>query len=154
MALLRDPVRRAQVRRDIAEDRLPGAGYTGLVRHGRFDRIVILHAARHPELRGRSVADIAAARGADAFDTFLDLIVEEDDGIVGIFDYIDEADIRALLTSPAGDGLFGRARDAACRRRSTTRRCTGPAATASTRASSSATCATSRSSASRRPCAR
>jgi N-acyl-D-aspartate/D-glutamate deacylase len=35
--------------------------------------------------------------------------VEEDDGIVGIFDYIDEADIRALLTSPlamvSSDGL-------------------------------------------------
>jgi N-acyl-D-amino-acid deacylase len=109
MALLADPVRRVQVRRDIAEDRLPGAGYTGLVRHGRFDRIVVLHADRHPELRGRSVADIAAARGADAFDTFLDLIVEEDDEIVGIFDYIDEADIRALLTSPlamvSSDGL-------------------------------------------------
>jgi len=109
MALLADPVRRAEVRRDIAEDRLPGAGYTGLVRHGRFDRIVVLHADRHPELRGRSVADIAAARAADAFDTFLDLIVEEDDGIVGIFDYIAEADIRALLTSPlamvSSDGL-------------------------------------------------
>ena len=109
MALLADPVRRAQVRRDIAEDRLPGAGYTGLVRHGRFDRIVVLQADRHPDLRGRSVADIAATRGADAFDTFLDLIVEEDDGIVGIFDYMDEADIRALLTSPlamvSSDGL-------------------------------------------------
>ncbi len=109
MALLADPMRRAEVRRDIAEDRLPGAGYTGLVRHGRFDRIVVLQAARHPELRGRSVAAIAAARDADAFDTFLDLIVEEDDAIVGIFDYIDEADIRALLTSPlamvSSDGL-------------------------------------------------
>ena len=109
MALLADPVRRAEVRRDIAEDRLPGAGYTGLVRHGRFDRIVVLHADCHPELRGRSVADIAAARRADAFETFVDLIVEEDDGIVGIFDYIDEADIRALLTSPlamvSSDGL-------------------------------------------------
>lgn len=109
MALLADPVRRAEVRRDIAEDRLPGAGYTGLVRHGRFDRIVVLHAERHPELRGRSVADIADARGADAFETFLDLIVEEDDGILGIFDYIDEANIRALLTSPlamvSSDGL-------------------------------------------------
>jgi N-acyl-D-amino-acid deacylase len=109
MAALSDPGRRAEVRRDITEDRMPGAGYTGLVRHGRFDRIVVLQAARHPELRGRSVADIAAGRGADAFETFLDLIVEEDDGIVGIFDYIDEADIRTLLTSPlamvSSDGL-------------------------------------------------
>ncbi len=66
MALLGDPGQRENLRRAIAEDVLPGAGYTGLVRHGRFDRIVILHAGRHPELRGRSVADIAADRGSGA----------------------------------------------------------------------------------------
>lgn len=109
MALLGDPRERDDLRRAIADDVLPGAGYTGLVRHGRFDRIVILHAARHPELRGRSVADIAADRGSAPLDTYLDLIVEEDDQIVGIFDYVDERDIRALLRSPlamvSSDGL-------------------------------------------------
>ena len=109
LALLADPARREQLRRDIAEDALPGAGYLGLVRHGRFDRIVILHAGRHPELRGRSVADIAAERGRGPFDVFLDLIVEEEDDVVGIFDYILEEDIRALLRSPiamvSSDGL-------------------------------------------------
>jgi len=109
MALLGDPRERANLRRAIADDVLPGAGYTGLVRHGRFDRIVILHAGRHPELRGRSVADIAADRGSAPLDTYLDLIVEEDDQIVGIFDYVAERDIRALLRSPlamvSSDGL-------------------------------------------------
>ena len=109
MALLGDPRERDDLRRAISDDVLPGAGYTGLVRHGRFDRIVILHAARRPELRGRSVADIAADRGSAPLDTYLDLIVEEDDQIVGIFDYVDERDIRALLRSPlamvSSDGL-------------------------------------------------
>jgi N-acyl-D-amino-acid deacylase len=109
MALLGDPRERDDLRRAIADDVLPGAGYTGLIRHGRFDRIVILHAGRHPELRGRSVADIAADRGSAPLDTYLDLIVEEDDQIVGIFDYVDERDIRALLRSPlamvSSDGL-------------------------------------------------
>ena len=109
MALLGDPRERDDLRRAIADDVLPGAGYTGLVRHGRFERIVILHAGRHPELRGRSVADIAADRGSAPLDTYLDLIVEEDDQIVGIFDYVDERDIRALLRSPlamvSSDGL-------------------------------------------------
>lgn len=109
MALLGDPRERDDLRRAIADDVLPGAGYTGLVRHGRFERIVILHAVRHPELRGRSVADIAADRGSAPLDTYLDLIVEEDDQIVGIFDYVDERDIRALLRSPlamvSSDGL-------------------------------------------------
>ena len=100
----------------MLEDALPGAGYAGVVRHGRFDRIVVFHAGRHPELRGRSVADIAAERGADGFDTFLDLIVEEDDDIVGLFDYIEEKNIRALLQSPAGHDLVRRARHAAAGR--------------------------------------
>jgi N-acyl-D-aspartate/D-glutamate deacylase len=109
IARLSDPEARAALRREVAEDTLPGAGYAGVVRHGRFDRVVVFHAGRHPELRGRSVADIAAGRGRDGFDTFLDLIVEEDDDIVGLFDYIKESDIRALLRSPiamvSSDGL-------------------------------------------------
>ena len=109
MTLLRDPHERHHLRRAVAEDALPGAGYTGLVRHGRFDRIVILHAGRHPEIRGRSVAQIAEMRGRSAFDTFLDLIVEEDDDVVAIFDYIEERSIRALLRHPlamvSSDGL-------------------------------------------------
>jgi len=109
LALLAERRERPNLRRAVLEDELPGAGYTGVVRHGRFDRIVILHAGRHPEYRGRSVADIAAERGADAFDTYLDLIVEEDDQIVGIFEYIEEKNIRALLQSPVAmicsDGL-------------------------------------------------
>ena len=109
IALLSDRSRRAELRRAVVEDVLPGAGYAGLVRHGRFDRLVIFQAGRHPELRGRSVADIAAERAADPFDTFLDLIVEEDDQIVGLFDYMEEKDIRVLLCSPlsmvSSDGL-------------------------------------------------
>ncbi len=109
IALLSDPDARAALRREVLEDALPGAGYAGLVRHGRFDRVIVYYAGRHPELRGRSVADIAAERGADGFDTFLDLIVEEDDDLVGLFDYIEEGDIRALLQSPiamiSSDGL-------------------------------------------------
>jgi N-acyl-D-amino-acid deacylase len=109
IALLSDTEARQALRREVYADTMPSAGYAGLVRHGRFDRIVVFHAGRHPELRGRSVAAIAAERGADPFDTFLDLIVEEDDDLVGLFDYIEEKNIRALLQSPIGmicsDGL-------------------------------------------------
>lgn len=109
IALLADREERAAVRREVLQDDPPGAGYAGLIRHGRFERIVVLHAGRHPELRGRSVAAIAAERGADALDTFLDLIVEEDDDVIGLFDYIAGEDIRALLRSAvsmvSSDGL-------------------------------------------------
>jgi N-acyl-D-amino-acid deacylase len=109
IALLSDPRERPGVRRACETDALPGAGYTGLVKHGRFDRIVILHAPTQPGLRGKTVAAVAAARGADEFDTFLDLIVEEDDQVVGIFEYIEESEIRRVLAHPlvmvCSDGL-------------------------------------------------
>jgi N-acyl-D-amino-acid deacylase len=108
VAVLTDPARRAELRRQIADDDRPGPGYAGLVRHGRFDRIVILHAADR-SLLGATVADIAAGRGSEPLDTYLDLIVEERDGIVAIFDYIDEADLQAVLRHPlcmiSSDGL-------------------------------------------------
>jgi N-acyl-D-amino-acid deacylase len=100
VALLADPARRPELRRQIAaDDERPGPGYSGLVKHGSFERIVILHAANQ-SLLGRSVADIAAQRGRDALDTFLDLIVEERDAIVGIFDYIDAAQLEAVVCHP------------------------------------------------------
>ena len=157
MALLARPrAPRRRLRRDIAEDALPGAGYTGLVRHGRFDRIV--DPARRAATRSCAAAPWppsppSAAR--DAFDTFLDLIVEEDDR--------DRRHLRlhrrgrhpGAAAQPAGDGVARTG--SSCRRPDDarrSRRCTGPAATASTRASSSATCATSRCCASRRRSAR
>ncbi len=109
MALLADRRERVNIRRACESDELPGPGYAGLVKHGRFERIWVLHAPRQPELRGQTVAAIAEARGADPFDTFLDLIVEEDDRIVGIFEYIAESEIRRVLSHPlvmaCSDGL-------------------------------------------------
>ncbi len=108
MAVLSDPARRAELRRQIAADERPGPGYSGLVKHGRFDRIVVLHAADRA-LLGATVAGIAADRGRDPLDTYLDLIVEERDRIVAIFDYIDETQLEAVLRHPlcmiSSDGL-------------------------------------------------
>ena len=109
LAVLADPARRAALRREISgDDARPGPGYAGLVRHGRFERIVILHAP-DASLPGRSVADIAAQRGRDALDTYFDLIVEGRDTVVAIFEYIDPAELEAVLRHPlcmiSSDGL-------------------------------------------------
>ena len=142
------------LRRAVETDELPGAGYTGLVKHGRFDRIVILHAPTQPELRGQTVAAIAAARGARRRST-----------------RSSTSSSRRTTRSSASSITSTRPRSAAssrirwswsartassCRRsRSwTTPDSTGRAATASISASSSDTCATSRSCASRRRSAR
>ena len=100
LALLADPTARRQIQADIEGDRLPAFGPSGLVKHHRFDRIVIMHAPKQPHLVGQTVEQIARGRNQDAFETYFNLIVEEEDQIVGIFDYIEEKNIRLLLQHP------------------------------------------------------
>ena len=53
---------------------------TGRVFNGRWEWVQVMRAGKvaNKALEGRNVADIAAARGVDAFDCFLDLALEED----------------------------------------------------------------------------
>jgi N-acyl-D-amino-acid deacylase len=97
---LRNGEVREKIKREIVEDRFPGPGYSGLVKHGRWDRIFLFKADRNKELLGRSFEEIAKFRSVDPFDAYLDLIVEEDCQASAIFNYIDEKDIRALLRHP------------------------------------------------------
>ena len=99
MTLLADGTRRSSLKRQIVTDALPGAGYSGLLKHARLDRVIVL-AATNEHLLGRSIVDIARERSQDALDTYLDLILEEDDKIVAIFDYIDARDIEQVLSHP------------------------------------------------------
>jgi len=99
--LLRDPETRRQIRDEIVADRWPAFGPCGLLKHGRWDRITILHADKSSEAVGRTIADLAHERGQDPFDVYFDLIIENGDAVETIFDYIDERDIRILLKHPA-----------------------------------------------------
>jgi N-acyl-D-amino-acid deacylase len=101
VALLRDPKMRAKIRRQIVEDRKPAFGPTGLLKHGQWQRITLLHAPGTPEVIGKTIQTIANERGLDPFDTYFDLIVENGHGAEAIFDYIDEENIRILLKHPA-----------------------------------------------------
>lgn len=100
-ALLSDPISRAQILDEIVNDRRPAFGPAGLLRHGRWERIILLHAPHNPGLVGKSIETIAAERGLPPFDAYCDLILTDGSEIVGIFDYIDEANIRLLLQHPA-----------------------------------------------------
>ncbi len=101
IGLLGDPEVRSRVRREIVEDRRPAFGPAGLLKHGRWDRITILHAPRTPETIGKTVAQLAEMRGQDPFDTYFDLIAANGHAVDAIYDYIDEANIRILLRHPA-----------------------------------------------------
>jgi N-acyl-D-aspartate/D-glutamate deacylase len=95
-----DPETRDKIKREIVEDKFPGPGYCGLVKHGRWDRIFLFRARKNRHLIGKSFAQIAKLRGVDPFDAYFDILVEEKGEASGIFNYIDDEDIRALLKHP------------------------------------------------------
>ncbi len=100
-ALLRDPARRQAIRQEIVEDKKPAFGPVGLLKHGQWQRITILHAPNNPEVVGKTIQAIAAERGSDPFETYFDLIISNGHLVEAIFDYIDETNIRILLQHPA-----------------------------------------------------
>ncbi len=100
-AILGDPIRRRAIRNEIVEDRKPAFGPVGLLKHGQWQRITVLHAPHSPGVVGKTIATIAGERASEPFDTYFDLIVENGHAAEAIFDYIDEHNIRLLLQHPA-----------------------------------------------------
>jgi len=101
IALLRDPKSRQEIREEIVRDRLPAFGPVGLLKHGQWQRITVMHAPHTPEASGKTIAALAGERGVDPFDLYFDLIIANGDAVDAILDYIDEANIRILLKHPA-----------------------------------------------------
>ncbi len=100
LALLGDPEQREALKREVKEDRKPAAGYVGLLVHDRFDRIFLLRCPHDPSREGMTIAALAAKRGVDPWTAYFDVIVEERDEAVGLFDYIETAEIKATLKHP------------------------------------------------------
>ena len=100
-AQLLDPVKRHAIRQEIVEDNKPAFGPVGLLKHGQWERITLLHAPKNPEVVGKTIQAVARERGQEPFDTYFDLIATNGHEVDAIFDYIDEANIRLLLQHPA-----------------------------------------------------
>jgi N-acyl-D-amino-acid deacylase len=100
VALLRDPKKREELKHEVKDDKKPAAGYVGLLVHDRFDRIFLLRCPHDKSKEGLSIAALAKRRGVDPWTAYLDVIVEEHDEAVGLFDYIDIEEIKATLRHP------------------------------------------------------
>jgi len=101
VALLQDPAVRRKIREEIVSDRQAAFGPAGLLKHGQWHRITLLHAPHSPETVGKTIEALARERGQEPFDVYFDLIVANGHEAEAIFDYIDEANIRLLLQHPA-----------------------------------------------------
>ncbi|MDH7477310.1 MAG: D-aminoacylase [Candidatus Bathyarchaeota archaeon] len=97
---LKNPKIREKIKKEIIEDKYPGPGYVGLVKHGRWDRIFLFSCRKNKDLIGKSIEEIAKFRNKDSFDIFLDLIVEEKVEVSALFNYMEEEDIRSLMKHP------------------------------------------------------
>jgi len=95
---LKNPEIRERIKKEIVEDRHPGPGYCGLVKHGRWDRIFLLRCTKNTDLIGKNFAEIARMKGAnDPFDAYFDLLIDEKGDASALFYYISEDDIRTVL---------------------------------------------------------
>lgn len=97
---LKDSETRERIKREIVEDKFPGPGYCGLVKHGRWDRIFFFQGKKNKDLIGKNFEEIAELRGVDPFDAYFDVLIEEEGEANALFDYINQDDIRTLLKHP------------------------------------------------------
>ncbi len=100
LSMLRDREKREALKREVQEDQKPAAGYVGLLVHDRFDRIFLLRCPHDRAKEGMTIAALAEQRGVDPWTAYFDVIVEERDEAVGLFDYIDVEEVKATLRHP------------------------------------------------------
>ncbi|GII90705.1 N-acyl-D-amino-acid deacylase family protein [Sinosporangium siamense] len=96
-ARLADPAERERMRRSIAEG-VPG--WENTVGNGGWDRISVAGAVRNPEVEGRTIAELAAARAVDPLDLAAELLVAERGEVTIISHSMREDDVRRVLASP------------------------------------------------------
>ena len=98
--LLKDSSKREALRREIKEDRRPAAGYVGLLVHDAWNRVFLLRCPNDPSKEGLTIAQLGEKRGVDPWTAFFDVIVEERDQAVGLFDYQDAEEVKATMQHP------------------------------------------------------
>ena len=93
IARLKDPATRAKV---IAEMRAPPVGWENLLRQaGGADKVLLLD-FKNPKLKplaGKTLAAVAAMRGASVEDTIIDLVIEDGSRVGAAFFLMDEANV-------------------------------------------------------------
>ncbi len=99
MQTLRDAGGRRQIRSEIEGNTVEG--FENLVLGcGGFDGIVVSAAEKTPWAVGKSVAAAAREQGADVWETFFDLLVQNNGSVQAIYFDIGEPDLMHILSDP------------------------------------------------------
>jgi N-acyl-D-amino-acid deacylase len=96
---LHDPQERAQIAHAIRTD--VEGDWENLTVDSGWDRIFLSFHPTRPELAGRTIADIAAAGGADPIETAFDLILETEAKAMVVDFCMDEGDVATILQHPS-----------------------------------------------------
>ena len=73
-------------------------------------RLMVVHAANHPEYEGLNLQEVADKENKDPLDTMCDLLLAENGQVMMVLFEIDEADVRRIMSSHLGMvGSDGRA---------------------------------------------
>ena len=99
LSILGNPLKREEVKREIIEDKIPGFGPIGLIKHGRWDKIILFKSKRK-DLVGKSFDEISKMLSKDPFEFYFDMLIEEMDAEVVFSGYVSEDDIVSLLKHP------------------------------------------------------
>ncbi|MGK5740051.1 N-acyl-D-amino-acid deacylase family protein [Micromonospora sp. URMC 103] len=97
LAALGEPPVRDRIRTDLAAG-LPG--WENTVGNGGWDLIRVASAPANPAAEGRTIADLAEARGADPVDYVCDLLAAEAGNVTILSHSMREDDVRRVLASP------------------------------------------------------
>jgi N-acyl-D-amino-acid deacylase len=96
---LQDPQARAQIAHAIRTD--VEGDWENLTTDSGWDRILLSFHPTRPDLAGWTIADVAAASGADPLETALDLILDTEAQALIVDFCMDERDVATILSHPS-----------------------------------------------------
>jgi N-acyl-D-amino-acid deacylase len=96
---LRNPQDRAEIAHAISTD--TESDWENMASDSGWDNLLLSFHPTRPDLAGRSIADIAAARKADPLETVLDLILETKATALIVDFCMDERDVATILCHPS-----------------------------------------------------
>lgn len=111
--MLRDPVKRAEIKEEMIDPKIPFDNFYHNC--GGFKGVFVTGTPKTPEADGQLISDYAQTLGKDEFETYFDLLLQNDGLGTGAFFAMGAEDMERIIsypyTMPGSDGIVKRAED-------------------------------------------